>query len=273
MNYIFSTIYPDSKKYFDEFINSINSQTYKNFKIFLVLNGTNLTKNQKNKINNDYSIFKINTGWQKSRVEGLKKLLKNKPKFIFFADSDDILDKNRIKLSLNKIGKNDFLVNNCYLFQKKLTNKKIWLNRKSKKITLKQIDYKNYVGCSNTTVKGIALKKILKQIDIKLVAFDWCMAKLLLLNKYKGIYIRHPLTYYRQYSNNTSSLIKITKKKIKKDLKCKLENLKYFLNYGLKYKNKIKELEDKQKLLNDESFIKSMKKNYTAKNQYWWSII
>ena len=37
--------------------------------------------------------------------------------------------------------------------------------------------------------------------------------------------------------------------------------------------SKLKELEDKQKLLNDKSFIKSMKKNYTAKNQYWWSII
>ena len=48
MNYIFSTIYPNSKKYFDEFINSINAQTYKNFKIFLVLNGTSLSRKQKN---------------------------------------------------------------------------------------------------------------------------------------------------------------------------------------------------------------------------------
>jgi hypothetical protein len=273
MNYIFSTIYPNSKKYYIEFINSINSQTNKNFKLFLVLNGTNLTKNQKKIINSDYDIFRINSSWQKSRIEGLKSLLKKNPKLIFFADSDDILDKNRIKMSLKKIGRNDFLVNNCYLFQKNLKNKKVWLKKKSQKITLKQIDYKNFVGCSNTVVKGIALKKILKEINIKLTAFDWCMAKLLLLKNYKGIYINQSLTYYRQYNNNTSSLIRITKKKIKKDIKCKLENLRYFLNFGLKYEKKIKELEKKQKLLNNRNFINNIKKNFLRNNQYWWSLI
>ena len=98
MNYIFSTIYPNSKKYFDEFINSINAQSYKNFKIFLVLNGTSLSRKQKNKINNEYEIFRINSKWQKSRVEGLKQLLKKKPNLIIFADSDDVLDKDRIKI-------------------------------------------------------------------------------------------------------------------------------------------------------------------------------
>ena len=273
MNYIFSTIYPNSKKYFNEFINSINIQTYKNFKIFLVLNGTNLSKEQKKKIKNDYEIFKINCKWQKSRIEGLKQLLKKKPNFIIFADSDDILDKDRIKICIKKIGKNDFIVNNLYLFKKSIENRKIWLKRKKSKITLNQIDYKNFVGCSNTIVKGLAIKKIINLIDIKLIAFDWCMAKLLLLKKYEGVYINTPLTFYRQYDNNTSSLIKFSKEKILNDLECKLENLKYFLKVRLKYKNKIKDLENKKKLLKDENFLKKLKKKFMKNNEYWWSTI
>ena len=49
MNYVFTTIYPGSKKYFNEFIESLNEQSNKNFKIFIVLNGTSLNKTQKKK--------------------------------------------------------------------------------------------------------------------------------------------------------------------------------------------------------------------------------
>ena len=42
MNYIFTTIYPKSKKYFKDFIESLNNQSEKNFKIFLILNDTSL---------------------------------------------------------------------------------------------------------------------------------------------------------------------------------------------------------------------------------------
>ena len=107
-------------------------------------------------------------------------------------------------------------MNNCYLFHKNPQKKKIWLNRRNQKIDLNQIKYKNFVGCSNTIVKGKAIKKILNKINQNLVAFDWCIAKLLLLNKFKGYYMSRPLTFYRQYSENTSSLTKITKIKIKK---------------------------------------------------------
>ena len=76
MNYVFTTIYPGSKKYFNEFIESLNEQSNKNFRIFIVLNGTSLNKTQKKKILNKYKIFNTNTAWQNARIKGLKKLLK-----------------------------------------------------------------------------------------------------------------------------------------------------------------------------------------------------
>ena len=50
MNFIFTTVYPNSKKYFNEFIESLNNQSNKNFKIFLILNGTSLNLKQKKKL-------------------------------------------------------------------------------------------------------------------------------------------------------------------------------------------------------------------------------
>ena len=57
MNYIFTTVYPASKKYFKEFIESINSQTSKNFKLFIILNGTKLSKTHTNLINVRFMIL------------------------------------------------------------------------------------------------------------------------------------------------------------------------------------------------------------------------
>ena len=89
----------------------------------MILNDTSLNSYQIKMIKNDYIIFKINTSWQKARIEGLKKLLKKKPNSIIFADSDDILHKNRVKDILKLISKYDFVVNNCYLFHKNFQKK------------------------------------------------------------------------------------------------------------------------------------------------------
>lgn len=273
MNYIFTTIYPKSKKYFKEFIESLNDQSEKNFQIFLILNNTNLNTHQTNMIKNNYTTFKINTTWQKARIEGLKSLLKKDPKNIIFADSDDILHKDRVKEVTNHIYKYDFVVNNCYLFHTSLQKKKVWLNRRNQNIDLNQIKYKNFVGCSNTVVRGKAIKKILNKINQNLVAFDWCIAKLLLLNKFKGYYMSKPLTFYRQYGENTSSLTKFTKKKIKKDIRCKLEHFKYFEKFGIDYKFQILELEKKNKKIDNKKFLSYVKKRFKIKNQYWWSSV
>ena len=50
MNILFSVIYPGSKKFFDDFISSVNNQSYKNFTLALCLNGTNLNKSELKKL-------------------------------------------------------------------------------------------------------------------------------------------------------------------------------------------------------------------------------
>ncbi len=47
--YVFSTLYPQSKKYFQDFINSVNNQTNNNFTLFLCLNDVMLSNKLKKK--------------------------------------------------------------------------------------------------------------------------------------------------------------------------------------------------------------------------------
>ena len=118
MNILFSVIYPGSKKFFDDFISSVNNQSYKNFTLALCLNGTNLNKSELKKIKVKYFLFKTNLDWRSARVKTLKKILKLESKYIIFADSDDIMSKSRVKTSLKKIKHYncDFITNNLYLF-------------------------------------------------------------------------------------------------------------------------------------------------------------
>ena len=44
---IYTTFYPSIMKYFNDFIDSINSQTLKNFKLFICLNGCKLSDKKK----------------------------------------------------------------------------------------------------------------------------------------------------------------------------------------------------------------------------------
>ena len=82
MNVLFSVVYPKSKIFFKDFIESVNSQSSKDFLLVLCLNGTKLNKGEKELINVNHVLFKTNMKWQ-NRIFVLK-IFKLKPKFIIF---------------------------------------------------------------------------------------------------------------------------------------------------------------------------------------------
>jgi len=265
MNFLFSVIYPGSKKFFEDFINSVNNQTSKDFTLVLCLNGTNLNKKELSKIKVKYLLFKTNLDWRKARVSTLKKILDLKSNYIIFADSDDIMSKYRIQISLKKIKKYkcEFITNNIYLFGDEYKQKKIYFDyKKNFRIKLKDIDDKNFIGCSNTIIKSKSLLKIIDHINTKLIGFDWCIAKLLILNKSKGFYIKDCLTFYRQYAQNNSRISNISLNQKKFDLSEKINHYEYFRKLGLNYETKIRKL---KYILNNKKILKKIKKK-----KLWW---
>ena len=270
---LYSTIFPKSKKYFFDFIKSVNQQTEINFKLVLCLNGTSLNKKQLSAIKVPYSLVKCDLPMNKARVYALKKIL-NFFSHIVLLDSDDYMSLDRIDLVKKNIKKNDFLVNNLYIFSNLKKKPKQWLNiRNNKKINLKDIKNQNFIGLSNFSVSTKALKKIINKIDYNLVALDWCIAKLLLIYGYKGIYKKQIKTFYRQHDDNVSNLKNFSKKQIINEYKNKIENFQYFQKFGIHTTKEIEVLKSNYlKLKNQKKkYISKFIKN--KKKTSWWSHI
>ncbi len=270
---IYTTFYPSILKYFDDFIFSINAQSFKDFKLFICLNGCRLSKKKLDKIKVEFELFHVNDTWQKARIRAIKKILKKKFKYLYFADGDDKFDKDRIKKTIKFFNRYDFVVNELIIFGNKITkNLKLFKRIKNKKkIKLDDIKDKNFIGCSNTAVKTNSLKKIIKKISPKLVAFDWCMATLLLINNYKGIFTNETYTNYRQYDNNTSGVNDFSKKNIINDFNVKINHYKYFNSSKLNNNDKIYLLKKKlKKIKEDKKYFKNYLKKKILKD-FWWA--
>ena len=128
---IYSTIFPKSKKFFFDFIKSVNNQTIKNFDLILCLNGTTLNKKLLKQINVPYKLIYCDLPMNEARVYALKKLI-NQYEIITLLDSDDYMDFSRCELVYKNFKNYDFLVNNLYTFSKNKPKPKKWLKIKRK---------------------------------------------------------------------------------------------------------------------------------------------
>ena len=271
---IYTTFYPSIMKYFNDFIDSINSQTLKNFKLFICLNGCKLSDKKINKIKVEFELFYVNDTWQKARLRAIKKILKKDFQILYFADGDDKFDRKRLQKTINFFNNYDFVVNELIIFGKKIKkNFKLLRSLKNKKkIRLKDIKDKNFVGCSNTAVKTASLKKIIRKMNPKLIAFDWCMATLLLMNRNRGIFTNETFTYYRQYNNNTSGVSDFSKKSIINDFNTKINHYKYFNSLKLDNKKKILILKEKlEKIKKDKYYFKTFLRDKKNIKNFWWA--
>ena len=136
----------NSEKVIEECLNSLLVQTFKDFEIICVNDGS--TDNTLNKIKNiekkDKRINIINqnnTGAGIARNEGMKK---SKGEYLIFLDSDDIFEKTMLENLYNKIIEKDVDIVICNSITFKTQNKrKIFSKRKNYLISNKRIKNKN----------------------------------------------------------------------------------------------------------------------------------
>jgi hypothetical protein len=249
---LYTVFHPFSISYLETFINNLEKQNYKRFNIFLCFN--NLEKKKyinKIKYYKKQSFLDIDYTFQnRDPILVRKQDIKNlslKYKKIIFLDSDDEMDFNRIKSVNKKLNKYDFVVNNI----KDLKTNKIFF-RKSNINTIKitSIINNSFIGLSNLAVNSKSLKKIINKINKKLLVLDWQLATLLLLFKFKGIYVGNVFTKYRVHRKNfigqNNSLKNLDKKN-----KIKLLHYDYFSKYNNIFKKKYKDLKLKKKKINN----------------------
>ena len=188
----------NSQKYISKTIKSVFRQTYKNWKLIIIDDGS--TDDSKKILKEIYKKIKdirkmvilknnINRGQAFSRNRGLKY---SKSKFVAFLDSDDFWDKNKLKNQIK------FMLRNNYEFT--YTDYKIIKNSKIKKIIVPDYyNYKRFIHNSSiNTCSMIIKKKIIKNIYFKNLPFceDYFFKCQILRKGYIGYKCSGSYAYY-----------------------------------------------------------------------------
>ncbi|WP_419766212.1 MAG: glycosyltransferase family A protein [Arcobacter sp.] len=264
-----TTIFPTDISYIEDFFDSLQKQTYKNFDIIVV------NDNYKNfeKIKQSYSKLSIielkyTNCISKNREYGINYCIKKQYDIIIFGDIDDLFHNNRVEVSINLLGNNDIVINDLSLFNFHGIYEENYIsNRLLNQSTINYdfIKTKNIFGLSNTAISLKGVDKIF--IPKKIIAVDWYIFSLLIINGAKTIFTNDTTTYYRQYDNNLIGLKELSINDLKKGIEVKIIHYEYLLK--IFDDSILKEELDRLKNLTD---IQKIKQNKII-NPLWWELI
>lgn len=200
--------YYRKKPFFEKTIDSINSQTYKNFEIILIYDDNNrsdllFVKKVLKKIKNKKIIVnKKNLGVGISRNRGINK---SKGKFLSFIDADDVWNRNKLKKQIKFMKKNslDFSYSDYSIINEKgILIKKI---KSPKTIKFKNLLFSCDIALSSVTIRCNLLKSE-KFSNIK-TKEDYLLWLKLSQKNIKMMGIRENLIFWRKTNNSLSSSI------------------------------------------------------------------
>ena len=200
--------YYRKKPFFEKTIDSINSQTYKNFEIILIYDDNNrsdllFVKKVLKKIKNKKIIVnKENLGVGISRNRGINK---SKGKFLSFIDADDVWNRNKLKKQIKFMKKNslDFSYSDYSIINEKgILIKKI---KSPKTIKFKNLLFSCDIALSSVTIRSNLLKSE-KFSNIK-TKEDYLLWLKLSQKNIKMMGIRENLIFWRKTNNSLSSSI------------------------------------------------------------------
>ena len=200
--------YYRKKPFFEKTIDSINSQTYKNFEIILIYDDNNrsdllFVKKVLKKIKNKKIIVnKKNLGVGISRNRGINK---SKGKFLSFIDADDVWNRNKLKKQIKFMKKNslDFSYSDYSIINEKgILIKKI---KSPKTIKFKNLLFSCDIALSSVTIRSNLLRSE-KFSNIK-TKEDYLLWLKLSQKNIKMMGIRENLIFWRKTNNSLSSSI------------------------------------------------------------------
>ena len=261
-----TVIYPEGIIYFEEFINSINSQIDKNFDLIIINDNVDINTLSKytSELKVKYIIFNC---FEKRTPADLRVDLLMKAKafgydLLILGDFDDIFDKKRV-LEIKKSYIDDishaFFYNKLLLFDKSDALKALPAFTND----IDGILECNYLGLSNTAINLSYLSNdfIQSLYGCTSFVFDWYLFSRIICNGGKGKYVDKAITYYRIYNNNFAGVS--DRKQIEKEFEVKKNHYKL-----------MEKFDDRYKVLLDALLKIDIKKLTDRKTlSYWWNNI
>ncbi|NCD01144.1 glycosyltransferase family 2 protein [bacterium] len=257
-------------------INSVLNQTYKNFELIIVDDGSTdetrkiIKKFLKKDLRIKYIYQKNSGGPSKPKNTGIQIC---KGEYIAFLDSDDEWFANKLEKQIKKYIKNNKNNNigivGCGAIRINTKNKKTkkvipprYVKIKSSKVLNKTIPH----SCSSVMIKKSVFKKI-GLFDNNIKTADDYEIYIRISRRYNFLFIREPLfNYYIHEDNISKPNSEIDEEKIKEKQQIIKKHKKIFSKYPRAYSNEFKKIGTFKMLTKDyknakKYFIKSIKIN------------
>ena len=281
---LMGVVFEDVKPYLNKYIESLSNQSTKNFDL-LILNDGYKEDIPDNKINNQIISIVNNQTSAQIRQFGINYAIKNNYKIIIFTDTDDYYSQNYVESLMFGLENNDFVYSNIVPVDKKdiTINNYFSLPHETKRY--EQIIKYNFIGLGCSAVRSEIIKRI--NIPSDIIAVDWYLYTILLLNGFAGKLVENASVYYRQHHNNTvGGLKQLDRVRLLKGIDIKEKHYRYIYNYCLEnnYESIAKEYEIKyqemlelklflQENINLEKYINTININLNTVYKGWWSEI
>jgi hypothetical protein len=281
---LMGVVFEDVKPYLNKYIESLNNQSTKNFDL-LILNDGYKEDIPVNKINNQIISILNNQTSAQIRQFGINYAIENNYKIIIFTDTDDYYSQNYVESLMFGLENNDFVYSNIVPVDNNgiTINNYFSLPHETKRY--EQIIKYNYVGLGCSAVKSAIIREI--NIPSDIIAVDWYLYTILLLNGFAGKLVEIASVYYRQHYNNTvGGLKQLDRVRLLKGIDIKEKHYRYIYNYCLEnnYESVAKEYEIKyqemlelklflQENINLEKYINTININLNTVYKGWWSEI
>ena len=205
--------YKDNLAYLFSALNSSLKQTYKNFEVIIIYDDENkadlkhirkyLKTNHPKKLSKvSIEINKRNLGAGYSRNKGIKK---SKTKYVAFLDSDDLWVKDKLKIQIEYMERNDYIYSHTSYYVINEKNDLVSIRNAKKTLSFNDLLKSCDIGLSTVIINTNFIKKnnfYFPKIKTKEDFVLW----LKILKKVKFLRgINKKLTYYRKTNNSLSS--------------------------------------------------------------------
>lgn len=222
-----TVVYPGVEIYLDDFLGSLEIQTYSDFDIFVFNDGVSGLRKKLEEWNDSLSIIieDVNFSPIKIREVGINRILETgEYGAIIFGDSDDYFSENRIEKTLEYLSNSDIVINDLDLIahDKVIISKKYLSNRLENKqiVGYEFVKDKNLFGLSNTAISTSILDSA--NFPENVIALDWYFFSLLLHGGCTATFCSEAKTFYRQHENNTVGMYYYDINSLYRDIEVKI---------------------------------------------------
>ena len=262
-----TVIYPGALLWREEFISSVNKQSYKDFEVLIINDGVEewVLKEIQDSICHKVLIESASKGT--TPIENRRILLRKAKELgyeiLVLADFDDAFSEDRI----NKIMKGYDQNFAFYYHNIKYGDEKVLFKELPRTVnSISSIMQANFLGMSNTAINidCIEYEWIESLQELATGVFDWYLFSRLVLSGGSGKLIDGNMTFYRLHDNNIAGIAQGSRSDLEQEVFVKLEHYSKLKNICEKYEI----LFEKYKNIDVTEW-----ENTTNAHGYWWGFI